>query len=60
MKDALLFKKLATLKTNVKLFKKVDELKWRGPTTEFAKIAKKLGDDKLMLRVEKVSKLIAP
>src|ERR1700719_4627523 len=33
---ALLFKKLATLRTDARLFLKVDELKWRGPTGRFA------------------------
>src|SRR5437867_8357683 len=31
--DALLFKKLATLRTDAPLFQEVDELRWRGPTT---------------------------
>ena len=33
---ALLFKKLATLRTDAPLFKKVEMLRWRGPTQEFA------------------------
>ncbi len=33
---ALLFKKLATLRTDAPLFKKVETLRWRGPTPAFA------------------------
>jgi 5'-3' exonuclease len=33
---ALLFKNLATLRTDAPLFKDVDELEWRGPTAGFA------------------------
>jgi len=33
---ALLFKDLATLRTDAPLFLDVDELRWRGPTSEFA------------------------
>jgi 5'-3' exonuclease len=36
---ALLFKKLATLRTDAPLFAEVDELRWRGPTDSFAKWA---------------------
>lgn len=50
IKEALLFKKLATLHVSAKLFKKVDELKWRGPTPEFAKLTNKLNDQKLQVR----------
>jgi 5'-3' exonuclease len=32
---AILFRKLATLRTDVKLFSDVDELRWKGPTAEF-------------------------
>ena len=33
---ALLFKQLATLRTDAKLFRDVEELRWRGPTPAFA------------------------
>jgi 5'-3' exonuclease len=33
---ALLFKKLATLRTDAPLYDSVDELQWRGPTAQFA------------------------
>jgi 5'-3' exonuclease len=52
--DALLFKKLATLRTDAKLFKKVDDIRWRGATPEFSRLAKKLGAERLAARVEKL------
>lgn len=50
---ALLFKKLATLRTDAKLFANVDELQWRGPTEEFAAEATRLGSEKLLARANK-------
>jgi len=47
---ALLFKKLATLRTDAALFRKVDELRWRGPTPEFAKWAEKMENPRLLER----------
>src|SRR5215471_9070119 len=40
---ALLFKKLATLRTDVPLFRDVDELRWRGPTENFSSCCERLG-----------------
>ena len=51
MCDALLFKKLATLRTDVEVFGDVEELRWRGPKASFAKMTKKIGDDRLLQRV---------
>src|SRR3954451_21480961 len=51
---ALLFKDLATLRTDILLFKKVDELRWQGPTPAFADMCKKIGDAKLAARVAKL------
>jgi 5'-3' exonuclease len=45
---ALLFKKLATLRTDAMLYDNVDELQWRGPTAEFASVCERLGIEKLM------------
>jgi 5'-3' exonuclease len=39
---ALLFRTLATLRTDVLLFEDVDELKWNGPTAAFPVIASRL------------------
>jgi 5'-3' exonuclease len=47
---ALLFKDLATLRTDALLFRNVDELRWRGPTTEFAAWAERMGDGRLLGR----------
>jgi len=48
---ALLFKNLATLRTNARLFKNVDELRWRGPATTFVSLAEKIGEPRLVARV---------
>src|SRR5207237_833354 len=54
-KLALLFKKLATLRTNAPLFKKVESLRWRGPTAAFAKWAKKMDAPRLVERCVKAA-----
>lgn len=51
---ALLFKQLATLKTDAPLFKHVSELNWTGPTLKFAEWSERLGD-KLIARAMKAS-----
>jgi 5'-3' exonuclease len=51
-KLALLFKKLATLRTDAPLFKKVETLRWRGPTPAFAKWIKKMKAPQLMKRCQ--------
>jgi 5'-3' exonuclease len=50
---ALLFKKLATLKDDAPLFSDVETLKWQGAAKDFAAIASKLGDPRLLARAEK-------
>jgi 5'-3' exonuclease len=50
-KRALLFKELATLRTDAPLFKNVDELRWKGATPSFAAVARKIGDPRLATRV---------
>jgi 5'-3' exonuclease len=47
---ALLFKDLATLRTDARLFANVEELRWRGPTGEFSAMAAKIGDARLLAR----------
>jgi 5'-3' exonuclease len=47
---ALLFKKLATLRTDAPLFRDVEELRWRGPGDGFAAHAKRLGGARLLER----------
>ncbi len=48
---ALLFKNLATLRTDAPLFEDVEELRWRGATKDFELIAKKIGNERLLKRV---------
>ena len=50
---ALLFKKLATLRTDAPLFTNVDELQWRGPTPKFADFAARAEDTRLVARATK-------
>ncbi len=54
LEDALLFKELATLRTDADLFDDVDELRWDGPSSEFASIAQKIGAPQIMKRIERV------
>ena len=51
---ALLFKKLATLRSDASLFGDVDELRWRGPTREFSAAAVRLGEPRLAARVDRI------
>jgi 5'-3' exonuclease len=53
---AILFKELATLKTDAPLFEDVDELRWRGPTPEFAAVAEKVGSQRLLTKVRKLER----
>jgi len=39
---ALLYRTLATLRTDINLFTSVDELEWKGPTSAFAKLAARI------------------
>ena len=39
---ALLFRTLATLRTDIHLFESVDELRWKGPTPAFARLAARI------------------
>ncbi|MBV8371964.1 MAG: flap endonuclease [Candidatus Eremiobacteraeota bacterium] len=47
---ALLFKNLATLRTDAKLYDGVDELHWRGPTADFASVCERLSITQLVAR----------
>ncbi len=47
---ALLFKRLATLRTDAALFADVAHLRWRGPTDGFAAWAAKIDDARLLAR----------
>ncbi len=52
---ALLFKKLATLRTDAPLFKDVDELQWHGPTGSFSACAERIGAAPVLARAQKAS-----
>jgi len=52
---ALLFKDLATLRTDAQLFSDVDALRWRGPTDAFAACVANLGAPRLLERSRKAS-----
>ena len=47
---ALLFKGLATLRTDAPLFRDVDELRWRGPTSAFASWTARMEAPRLLER----------
>jgi len=47
---ALLFKRLATLRTDAPLFDTVKTLQWRGPTRAFGSMAQRIGDARLDVR----------
>jgi 5'-3' exonuclease len=53
--DALLFKRLATLRADAALFDDVDELRWRGATPSFATVVQATGDARLGKRIEGLS-----
>ena len=57
--QALLFKKLATLRTDAPLFRKVDELQWRGPTKALASWAERMDTPRLVERALKAQKALA-
>jgi len=48
---ALLFKRLATLSTDAKLFERVEELRWRGPGEGFERLPDAIADDPVRSRV---------
>lgn len=50
--DALLFRTLATLRTDVDVFVVVDDLQWKGPRPEFESIALRLKAPDLQRRAE--------
>jgi 5'-3' exonuclease len=52
---ALLFKKLATLRTDAQLFADVDELQWHGPSEGFSACCARMGNPGLLARAGKAS-----
>jgi len=53
---ALLFKQLATLRTDAPLFEDVDQLRWSGATEAFASVVEEIGDARLATRVRDLEK----
>jgi 5'-3' exonuclease len=61
---ALLFKDLATLRTDAPLFspttnsllKSVNDLQWHGPKASFESVAKKIGDERIVTRLQKLAR----
>jgi 5'-3' exonuclease len=52
---ALLFKELATLRSDARLFDRVEELRWRGPTEAFASVAAQIADERLLERCRRAA-----
>jgi 5'-3' exonuclease len=53
--QALLFLKLATLRTDAVLFDAVEALQWKGPRPEAAALAAQIGAETLLKRAEKAA-----
>ena len=56
---ALLFKRLATLRTDAALFADVDALRWRSPSEGFEAWAAKIGDARLLARSRNAAATVA-
>ena len=52
------FKDLATLRTNALLFDDIDELRWNGPTKDFASFAEKIEEPRLSQRAQELAKTL--
>ena len=52
---ALLFRDLATLRTNAPLFDDVDQLRWRGPGEGAAALAERMNAGPLLVRAERIA-----
>ena len=52
---ALLFRRLATLRTDVPVFDNIAELRWRGPTPAFEALASRLGTPALWDRARRLT-----
>ena len=54
--EALLFRQIATLRTDAPVFASVDELEWTGPRPEFERVAAGLRSPSLFRRAEAIAK----
>jgi len=57
--EALLFRKLATLRTDAALFDDVEALRWRGPASAFASWTRKMDAPRLADRARKAHRIAA-
>jgi 5'-3' exonuclease len=57
--EALLFKRLATLRTDARLFRGASALRWRGPTAAFAAWAERANAPRLLERARAAQALVA-
>ena len=55
---ALLFKDLATLRSDARLFGDVEQLQWRGPTASFAAFAQRMQAPRLLERALKAARAL--
>jgi 5'-3' exonuclease len=53
--DALLFRTLATLRTDVPVFNSLEQLRWKGPGPDFAEVSRRLKAQELLRRAQKIS-----
>jgi len=58
--DVLLFRTLATLRTDVRVFDTVDDLRWKGPRPDFADMCARLRAPDLLERAQRAAKAISP
>jgi 5'-3' exonuclease len=52
--DALLFRKLATLRLDVPVFDSVEDLRWKGPRAGFAEYSRRIKSPELLRRAEAI------
>ena len=57
--DALLFRDLATLRTDVPVFDSVDELRWKGARLDFSSMAERLKADDLLATIKGIDSGLA-
>ncbi|HET9343524.1 MAG TPA: 5'-3' exonuclease H3TH domain-containing protein [Candidatus Eremiobacteraceae bacterium] len=53
--DALLFRELATLRTDVPVFDSIDELRWGGPKAEFKTMTERLKAPEMLERARRIA-----
>jgi hypothetical protein len=59
LQEALLFKQLATLRTDAALFGDVEALRWRGPAPGFAEWTRRIAAPALLQRALKAQAVAA-